>query len=54
VIWSGGYLKKAGQESPLETWRRTFAPDATGAEVPGGHFVAEEFPAETLAAWTAE
>ncbi|MDB5510662.1 MAG: alpha/beta hydrolase, partial [Enterovirga sp.] len=42
VIWSGGYLKKAGQESPLETWRRTFAPDATGAEVPGGHFVAEE------------
>jgi haloacetate dehalogenase len=39
-----------GAESALEVWRRTFAPDAMGAQVSSGHFVAEENPEATLAA----
>ncbi len=50
VVWSAGYLRRPGAESPLETWRRTFAPDIGGAELPCGHFVAEEAPEDTLAA----
>jgi haloacetate dehalogenase len=56
VIWSAVYLTRDrdnGGETALDVWRRTFAPDATGAEVPGGHFVAEEAPEETLAALSA-
>lgn len=49
LVWSEFYLKR-GDEPPLATWDRTFAPGITGAEVPSGHFLAEEAPAETLAA----
>jgi haloacetate dehalogenase len=53
VVWSDFYLVRGanGEDaSPLEIWRRTFAPMATGASVRSGHFVAEEAPAETLQA----
>ncbi|WP_236793743.1 alpha/beta fold hydrolase [Amycolatopsis sp. GM8] len=49
IIWGATFLG-AGTESPLSAWRRTFTPDAVGVEVPGGHFVVEESPKETLAA----
>lgn len=50
LLWSAKYLGRGGAESPLATWRRTFAPDMDGQEVASGHFVAEEAPAETLSA----
>jgi haloacetate dehalogenase len=51
VIWSEFYLTGgAGAESPLDVWRRTFAPAVTGVRVASGHFVAEENPSATLAA----
>jgi haloacetate dehalogenase len=50
LVWSSGYLSRAGAESPLEAWRRTFAPGITGSEVESGHFVAEEAAPQTLAA----
>lgn len=51
VIWGEAFLGRA-DESPVEVWRRTFVPGITGVEVPGGHFNAEESPAETAAALT--
>jgi len=50
LVHSTGYLARPGTEDPLEPWRRTFAPAITGTAVDCGHFVAEEKPAETLAA----
>ena len=50
LVWSARYLHRPGAEPPLEGWRTTFAPGITGSEVDCGHFVAEEAPAETLAA----
>ena len=51
IIASEFYLTGgAGSETPLEVWRRTFAPGATGISVRSGHFVAEENPSATLAA----
>jgi haloacetate dehalogenase len=51
IIASRFYLTGgAGSETPLEVWRRTFAPDATGVSITSGHFVAEENPQATLAA----
>jgi haloacetate dehalogenase len=55
LVWSELYLMRrmsGGTESPLDVWRRTFAPDITGASVGTGHFVAEEDPEGTLAAMT--
>ena len=51
--WGAFYLTRgsaAETETTLDVWRLTFAPDATGAQVSGGHFLAEEDPAGTLAA----
>ena len=42
IIASGGYLTKPGEELPLSTWHRTFAPSAVGVTVDSGHFIAEE------------
>ena len=47
------YLTRGAGEAPVEVWKRTFAPQATGVMVPNGHFVAEESPAETQDALTA-
>lgn len=46
VLASAGYLQNDGGEPALETWRRTFAPRATGIVVGCGHFIAEEAPAD--------
>jgi haloacetate dehalogenase len=48
VLWGAdGLVGRRGD--PLETWRG-YADDVRGHAVPGGHFVPEEAPAETLAA----
>jgi haloacetate dehalogenase len=56
LVWAEFYLTSGGKtaenETPLEVWRRTFAPQATGTHVRTGHFVAEEDPDGTLAALT--
>jgi haloacetate dehalogenase len=48
LIWSAGYLGRGSD--PTSAWRETFAPHITGTKVSGGHFVAEEAPAEVLPA----
>lgn len=49
AIWGEAFLGRA-PEKPTEIWRRTFAPHITGTQVAGGHFNAEESPADTAAA----
>lgn len=49
AIWGAFYLT-AGRETPLQVWRRTFAPEATGVDIDSGHFVAEENAPATLRA----
>ncbi len=49
LIWGDFYL--TGKDvDPLAVWRGSFAPEAVGVQVGGGHFVAEEDAAGTLAA----
>jgi haloacetate dehalogenase len=48
ILWGDNGIPAAGA-SPLAGWRASFAPDAKGAGIDSGHFVAEENPAETLA-----
>jgi haloacetate dehalogenase len=52
VVWSEFYLARSDRdgETPLDVWRRTFAPQAEGTKVTSGHFVAEEAPDATFAA----
>jgi haloacetate dehalogenase len=50
VLWGSGFLPRAGDESVLDVWRRTFAPRAEGQMIEAGHFIAEENPAATAAA----
>lgn len=55
VVWGEFYL--TGSDDPnaknaLDYWKATFAPEAQGAMVSSGHFVAEEAPVETLKALT--
>ncbi|HEX8662817.1 MAG TPA: alpha/beta hydrolase [Beijerinckiaceae bacterium] len=55
VVWSSFYLTRGAttaSDSPLDVWRMSFAPDASGVEVASGHFVAEEAPDATLAGMT--
>jgi haloacetate dehalogenase len=40
----------AASSTPLDIWRATFAPQATGGPVVSGHFLPEENPQQTLAA----
>ncbi|MBI2766779.1 MAG: alpha/beta hydrolase [Chloroflexi bacterium] len=47
VLW--GDRGRPGEGSQLETWRG-WAGDVRGQTVPGGHFLPEESPSETLAA----
>ena len=49
VLWGDGGIPAAGA-SPLDIWRATFAPGATGQAITSGHFLPEENPADTLAA----
>ncbi len=48
VLWGSDYVGK-GTVGPLDVWRQ-WAPDLTGCEIKSGHFLAEENPADTLAA----
>jgi haloacetate dehalogenase len=53
LLWGSFYLTRGTEEagvSPLDIWRGSFAPDATGREVAGGHFIAEEDPDGAIAA----
>jgi haloacetate dehalogenase len=50
LVASSAYLSKHGKTAPLDAWRQSFAPDATGTTVDSGHFVAEENADATLAA----
>ncbi|MEJ1179645.1 MULTISPECIES: alpha/beta fold hydrolase [unclassified Pseudarthrobacter] len=52
ILWGEKFLGH-GDETPTEIWQRTFAPHATGVEVPAGHFNAEESPKETAASLVA-
>jgi haloacetate dehalogenase len=53
IIASYGYLQKPGREPALDTWRRTFAPNATGDVLDCGHFIAEDAAGATLASLSA-
>ena len=50
IIASSAYLTKPGEELPLATWQRTFAPGAVGVTIDSGHFLAEENTPATLQA----
>jgi len=50
ILASRDYLDEDKPETALAAWRRTLAPRAEGVSIPGGHFIAEESPQETLAA----
>ena len=43
------YLTRGAGETPLQVWKRTFAPDASGGMIESGHFLAEENAPETIA-----
>lgn len=48
VLSSRDFLDKGRSERALDVWRHSFAPKAIGASIPGGHFLAEENPRETM------
>jgi haloacetate dehalogenase len=51
VAWGHFYLTGKSPHTPLDAWRGTFAPGATGVAIPdSGHFVMEENPAAVLSA----
>ena len=52
IIVSGGFYltrPRPGAPTTLDVWRSTFAPQASGAQVDAGHFLAEENSTGTLA-----
>ncbi|MDB5572098.1 MAG: alpha/beta hydrolase [Hyphomicrobiales bacterium] len=49
-VVSGSFFLTAGARPAVETWRESFAPQAVGAQIDAGHFVAEENAPATLAA----
>ena len=46
----GSFFLTAGPRPALDVWRDTFAPQAIGAQIKSGHFLAEENAPDTLAA----
>ncbi len=51
VAWGDFFLTGQSPETPLDVWRRTFAPDAAGVRIEGAaHFLPEENPDGVLAA----
>jgi len=46
ILWGEKFLGAAPERAD-DIWRRTFAPEAVGVEVPGGHFNPEESPEAT-------
>jgi haloacetate dehalogenase len=49
VLWGARSVVGRGPDDPLAVWR-TRAREVTGCPIDAGHFLAEERPAETLAA----
>lgn len=49
ALWGDAGIPAAGA-SPLDIWRKSFAPQATGEGIDSGHFLPEENPRATLAA----
>lgn len=49
VLWGDGGIP-AASSGPLDVWRSTFAPGATGHSIDSGHFLPEENPEATLKA----
>jgi haloacetate dehalogenase len=49
VLWGARSVVGRGPDDPLAVWR-TRARDVAGSSLDAGHFLAEERPAETLAA----
>jgi haloacetate dehalogenase len=49
ILWGDFYITET-EPDVVGVWRRSFAPKATGATLPCGHFLAEEAPEETVAA----
>lgn len=49
ILWGGAFAAGGGR-SPLDVWRQTFAPHATGHGLDCGHFVCEEDPDGVLTA----
>lgn len=49
ALWGTNYVGK-GSADPLAIWRTWCGGTLSGAEIPSGHFLAEENPAATLAA----
>jgi haloacetate dehalogenase len=49
ILWGAAGIP-AASSAPLDVWRSTFAPQATGNPVDSGHFLPEEAPEETLQA----
>jgi haloacetate dehalogenase len=49
-VLSGSFFLTAGPRPALDVWRDTFAPQAIGAQIKSGHFLAEENAPDTLAA----
>lgn len=50
ILASTDYLVGSSRKSPLDVWRESFAPSATGQTITSGHFIPEEAPEATLAA----
>lgn len=48
IMWGERFLGRLA-ESPLETWRRSFIPEAEGLQIECGHFLLEEAPEQSLA-----
>ena len=49
VLWGARSVVGRGPDDPLAVWR-TRARDVVGRPIDAGHFLAEERPAETVAA----
>lgn len=47
LVLTGDFFLTRGQRPALDAWRSTFAPQAEGAQIDSGHFLAEENPSDT-------
>ena len=50
LVIASHHLATPGKADPVEVWRRSFAPGASGVALDCGHFVAEEKPDDVLSA----
>jgi haloacetate dehalogenase len=50
LVLTGDFFLTRGKRPALEVWRSTFAPEAEGAMIDAGHFLAEENPSDTAQA----